>query len=47
MGNPPVRTSEAEWERHRPVIEKLYSQENRTQKDVQKYMAEVHNFRAT
>lgn len=47
MGKPTVRLSEAEWEQHRPVIERLYSREERTQKDVEKYMAEVHNFCAT
>ncbi|KAJ1326982.1 ankyrin repeat domain-containing protein 50 [Microdochium nivale] len=41
------RIAESEWEAHRARIERMYCQENRTQKEVQMFMSSTHGFSAT
>ena len=41
------RTSGEDWESHRTRIRQLYSEENRTLKDVMGIMEREHGFKAT
>jgi len=39
--------SPSEWECHRETISRLYVDENKSLKEVQKIMEDVHHFKAT